>query len=63
MFCFCLDECEKNRVVLCLVLGLAVKKSGAALPDRSVIVAQACEEIKRLEHELFVVGMLKANGR
>ena len=52
-------ELKEGYCKLTELLGLNVERAGAALPDRSVIVAGACAEIKRLEQELFRVGMYK----
>eukprot|EP01083_Nonionella_stella_P159672 521100_1 len=52
-------ELKEGYESLTELLHLEISKSGAALPDRSVIVSAACDEIKRLEHMLFEISMRK----
>lgn len=49
-------ELKEGYTALTEMLGLATRK-GATLPDRSVIIASACDEIKRLENKLFQISM------
>eukprot|EP01084_Bolivina_argentea_P130167 229807_1 len=52
-------ELKEGYQTLTKLLNLNVERSGASLPDRSVIVSRTCEEIKRLENKLFELSMQK----
>jgi len=50
-------ELKNGYSKLTNMLNLNGGKGGNSLPDRSMIVARACDEIKRLEKELFSLSM------